>query len=415
MLKDGRVMRADKVAGATDRARLAVANTRGRITLTRSFPWTAVRSIAIDGRVQSEKEVVRRYGNQAVRRIVTSPISTAGTSPARRRIRTVSQRDHRDRYPVPVKPFAISEAYPAPWGHPGCCVRSYTRHDLYLCPLPMEARVIGVRDDPLETYGRIYRQHFPDGVAPGEAGYILDVMRAKKAQEIYESAPQPAGPKTAPKPAPPQPMPGISPGGILRRTRPIDRIGIRAVPVNAQGKSDWDALDVELVAFDRDGRPVAIRGTVEWTLRGREQTVMRASNLRFVAMPGRVKTLATWTRAADAPLTPPANFLLAPRQAVRSNRFRLAYPEPSPAHDLAIFPLGELSARVLVPGQGTFVARQSGIPLRQWGPVRDGLVGEFGTLFLPNEPTYGRRRSVPHLMGIQSSVRPNHGILSVEP
>ncbi|MCH8829213.1 MAG: hypothetical protein IID45_06505 [Planctomycetes bacterium] len=48
----------------------------------------------------------------------------------------------------------------------------------------MESRVIGVREDPLRTYGETFRRYFPHGVTPNEAGFALDVLRMRKAIDI---------------------------------------------------------------------------------------------------------------------------------------------------------------------------------------------------------------------------------------
>eukprot|EP00913_Durusdinium_trenchii_P035266 g32996.t1 len=398
-LDDGRVVRAQQIGDESSTTKIALVSQHGRITLTRRFSWNSIASIVVDGRDRPVKDVAGQFVKAAVKTPVRQNANTA--------VKTISfSRDHDD-VRLPQTPFAVSELIPyTPLV--GCCPpRGYAPHELYCYPLPMEARVIGVRDDPLSTYGSDVRKHFPDGIAPGEAAFILDLMRAKKSQELYQSLPNAVRPNSAP----PQPMPLKPRSALMRRSRPIDRVDIHAVPVSSHGQSDWDALDVQLAAYDRDGRPVSIRGTVEWTLLGREQTVMRASHLRFSVMPGAVKTLANWTRSADTPLSGATPFAI---RRDGATRFRLPFPSPAPAHDLNVAALGELTARVLVPGQGVFVARRAGIPLRQWGFVRDGLTGEFGTRFLPQEPTHGRRRSIPHLIGSQSSFRPNHGILSAE-
>ncbi len=278
-------------------------------------------------------------------------------------------------------------------------------------PLPVYGRVIGVRDDPLDAYRDLADVAYPFGVPTREAPYALELLREQRAQRLLYQPPPfvpidvpdgglgPAKP-FAPAPDPVPPTPAF--GGSIRSLR------LEAFPSASRGNADWDSVLVELQAVDSRGHAVPIIGTLTATLFGQEQELILAHGEQFFRQVGEVRQLATWTRhvTASSPGGPGAEHLV---------RLELPLPGPLPDHRLDVAPWGELTASVLVPGQGVFAASCAGVPLRQVSGPRDQNLVETGSRFFSREPTSDRRMPSGLRGQLRSNLRPDSRIFAVDP
>ena len=256
--------------------------------------------------------------------------------------------------------------------------------------LPPESVVIGIREDPLNAYADALARFFPHGVPISEAGFALHVLRGRKIDEmLYDDKrfvpPRPPGaPSDIPSPA--------------EAAAPIRTIAVHATPVSSHGKTDWDALAVDVQAFDHIGRVVPVRGTALLTLWGLVRQPTRTRLFEpFVADPTRVRRLATWTRTIST--------------FGADSRFMVPLPSPTPEHRPGVFPLGELHLRLLIPGSGTFETTQRDVLLSHRSTLRDRLREETGSRFFAVEGTSDRRRTSFRLLRDQTFWRPGNPIL----
>lgn len=235
--------------------------------------------------------------------------------------------------------------------------------------------VVGVRDDPLSAYPAMESQYFPNGVPLSERWFAVDLFRAKTAQAALGPSviPMPSLPAPPPRPA----MPGS--GAV----QPASRIQAAAVPFSANGLADIDSLLLQFSVTDSLGNevPVSPNTTLRATLWGQRQKLVRAYGTQFFGDASRVEQIATWSQSL-------------PVDSIANQRIVLPLPYPLPEHDIRRYPIADLHVELTVPGRGVFETSQTGIPLKQFSPVRDRLLVETGSPFLPQQLTTGGRQFI---------------------
>ncbi len=404
-LVDGTHVRAEGIGPETNSRHIALRIQSDRIVLTRLVPWRRVDSARI-GDQTFARDILQTYFRQKSRNdSLSGERSTV-------RLQLLSAR-----YSAapPSDPFAdddkslkesapvLSEKRPAVVPD-GCCD---PRAHLYEAPrfaagreycypvLPLEATVIGVREDPLSAYGDLLQEFFPDGVPVSETPFVLDMLRARKDYDVFTG-----GHPAAEKRLPPEPLPPHR-----ETVQPIRTLSVDALPISAHGKVDWDALAVEITAFDRFGLPTAVRGTLRATLWGRKQRLIQSVGEHFFAEPGRIEKVATWTRMIE-------NGSL--HEHPQPNRLILPLPRPLPDHDLRRAAFGELHVQLAVPGEGVFETTERNVLLRHRSVLRDRNLVETGSRFFAEESTHGSR--MPGGLTFRNfSSGPNGRVLTVQP
>lgn len=423
-LTDGRHLIADSVAldagGSVIEARID----RPHIVMVRRLTWSRVISVRTGGRVYSASEFrAACMANSPERRnrdqreptvarhepVVLVSASGGSVSPE---VRAPAAEPERRRLAVADGSDSTGSAEEVGWRErrsstdtafcpavPCWPAKTLVPGSLELRPvgLPTKGVVVGVREDPLRGYSDEVRRFFPNGVPMSERGFVLALMRARKAEEVLHDA-RPSQPSMAP---PVRPLSPHRPSSSA-----IQSLAINAVPFNSRGKTDWDSLRVEVMALDCEGRGVAVRGTVQAALWRVDQRRAPLNATRFVfdapgqpqrvfeATPRRVRRMATWTRRIDPgssrPILSCAGMPVA--ESGISSILVLPLSAPLPDHDGALSPYGALHVRLSVPGHGVFETTQDDVLLRHSGDTRKHNLVASGALSLPHEGTSGRRR-----------------------
>jgi len=279
-------------------------------------------------------------------------------------------------------------------------------------------RVIGVRDDPLSAYQDSVLRAFPHGVPASEAEFALELMRAERARDVLSPPNALSPPKEGDaRPMPPQgdaPPPGPAREIAFPSARgPAAGLRIGVEPISSQGRIDWDSLRIGVEALDAQGRLVPVSGTLQVTLWGRRQRLVRSVGDDFVAEPGDAEKLGEWTRVLD----PRSVDLVAVNGATSSRaEFVVSLPQPLAEHDLSLAPFGAVHVALLAPGQGVFEATQDGVPLRHLGPSRARNIIERGTPFFSAEGTSAGTTITGQLRFERpTSSGPDRRVLTVEP
>jgi len=356
-LTNGKQLHADRVGPKSTARFLELRVERSGAIVARKLSWERVVSAQIDGRLFSGKELRQRY----LSRLAADEVDG---NPSRQ-VQAVShsQLDRVDQFELPIE-YGLQRV-DAPSA--SCCTSP-------------RGRLISVRDDPLSAYSVDVARFFPNGVPLSEAGFVLELMRTKKVDDVLRPVIRPALPEQSPS--------GFSPPVERRPIRPdqLQAISVTARPISTQGKADWDALAVSVHGINKAGLPARLEGTLQIVLFGRAQQLLNSHGDYFVSSPGRVRRLATWTRRVTHPGHSQSAFALA-GEKLPANVFVLPLPRPLPDHDLRVAPYGELKVELLAPGQGVFVASQPGLVLRHLSAVRDGQLFDTGSRFLLGEST----------------------------
>ncbi len=409
-LTNGKRLLADRILRNSDSATITLHVERAGISIRRVLPLTAVRSVDIDGHHYSRQELRKRPDSSTSSPRAVVPASLQVDQP-------------RDSNPVPsalapVLPPKIEQTAPLPDASPQWASLQRIPNDCGDCvppPLGVEGTVVGVRRDPLSAYQGILAHHFPQGVPLSEVGFALDLMRARKSDEVLGFWP-PVSPKSETAP-PPQTLPRpASVPPVVSRPEPVQSISAKAHPTSSDGNVDWDVLALEVCAYDLAGQPTAMRGTLRVTLWGQDQQLIRSFGSHFSARPGSPKKITTWTRAVNTK-TIAGQFH---NNAVNDDdplvhRWLLPLPRPLPDHNLRLAPFGELRVQLVVPGQGTFEATQPNLVLRKASPLRNRQLVQTGSRFFNQEQTRDSRQAGGFVIQNHSTVRPNGSVLSVQP
>jgi hypothetical protein len=171
-----------------------------------------------------------------------------------------------------------------------------------------------------------------------------------------EGAPAPAGPTTG---------------------RPRDAAEVAALSIDAR-VANWDAdvevdgLIVEVRPLDASGYLVPVRGTLETTLIGIEDSIVRRKD-PFVR-------IGRWVESVH-----PEDFGGHGDSFARPARFKLPFRSIHPEFDHNILPKAALNARLSVPGQGVFEATESSVRIQPYSAVRDYRQQRRGDRFFPIE------------------------------
>lgn len=267
--------------------------------------------------------------------------------------------------------------------------------------IPTESKVIGLRDDPLSAYAAGVARHFPNGVPLGETGYARHLLRAEAAARVFprENWPGDTGPSLIPT-APPAPS-----GRDEGNSRPIQQVWVEAFPVATQGTLDRDSLAIQVLAFDANGAPVSIRGTLHATLWGQNQKLIRDYGDHLVGVPGHIEKIGEWTQAV--------NWHAEERTPLR---VVVALPATLPEHDARRFPLADLSIELLIPGRGVYSATRSNVALVAGSQLRDRLQQQTGSRYFPQETTSARQTGTDDVeLRQSSSIRPDSRVFTVQP
>lgn len=201
VLTDGRQVRADRIGPETDATRLAVLRETERITLVRHIPWGKVRDGSVEGRDYDRDELFAAFaaGNRAR---ISADATVTGSADSRRVTAVSSAGPHL---------LAAGARTRSPTGPAGGIGQPEFPHSLPCPPVHgyarvLDARILGVRDDPLDAYPGLLARHFPDGVPLIETPFVLDVLRAKKAQQMLFPPEHFFPPvERGPRPDPPEP------------------------------------------------------------------------------------------------------------------------------------------------------------------------------------------------------------------
>ena len=435
-LRDGRQAVGNMIHRSAGSPFIVLTRRSGQAVLTRRIAVDEIDSVEIDGR-RSPRETLLRHldsgqGTVTARQpIVPIRFQKQSSLPSGAAAPPSPTADAPSRKIAGDRPAGRQVSSAAVFPAKGCCAEP-----VYPI-LGLEAVVIGVQDDPLNAYRDDVRRFFPHGVPLSESGFARDVLRERRARKVIESD----FPNRLPGPAslpdvrrfrerlspPPQPKPTGRRGSISDRWhsgKRIRGITVDAIPISSQGRTDWDALLVDVRGFDRSGRPAPIDGTLATTLWGESQRLVRSFGRRFGVRRGRIRQLATWTRAVrsdtertsilaiDESATSPRSGTIVTGPGVR--RFLLPLPRPLPDHDPRTGAVGSLHVRLTVPGRGVFEATRGGVLLKHISPMRDRALMQTGSRFFANESTFGGRRVGP-LMSFSSSSRPNGGLLPIQP
>ena len=219
-----------------------------------------------------------------------------------------------------------------------------------------------------------------------------------------------AGTSGSLRPGPTQP-PWLAPPGSRVNPPPPRRLQVQAWPVSIRGRSDWDALELELVGWDRSGQPVPLRGTLQATLWGMRQRIMPVNGNEILfdtpVRPGPIVSaafgpalrLGDWTRAlepAEHRSPPPSPSVSSAVARTRQTaRVLLPLPRPLPDHNAQLAPFGSLHVRLMIPGAGQLEATDDEVLLKHASPMRMLQTATIGSAFLPTEGTSARRHPAP--------------------
>lgn len=248
-------------------------------------------------------------------------------------------------------------------------------------------------------------------------------------------------------------------------TLPLAELIVAAQPISTFGKLDWDSLRLTLRGLDQRGRPVPLFGTLQISLWGQRQEIVRPDKDQYVAVQRQVEQIATWTRSLDSTTDrlAGAGVPVAARQGGagvayedttaypwsssgfgtqggnnylgqnitgfmgRQDRGRLIYdndpadavqlilplPQPLPDQDPRRWPVGEVSVELLMPGVGVFSAATPGVMLAHQSPLRQYSLGRTGSRFFPGEGTTDSQQPFGDITN--RSLWPERRVLTIEP
>jgi hypothetical protein len=218
---------------------------------------------------------------------------------------------------------------------------------------------------PIE-WGRVVR------ASVGGKEFSGDELRAL-AERAKTARPEPAfGPAA---PAPPPPLPASDAGALPWPAPPTEAPRPRVASINVDAQlAHWtptvesSGLSVRVTPLDSDGRAVAIDGTLEVELLGREPAVNY--------MAGDFPLVGRWTFAVRADDVGPSG-------AVYQCPFQALHPD----FDTQLYAHGLVHARLTVPEQGVFEVSQPVVRIRQYSPMRDRLQETTNERFFSVEQT----------------------------
>lgn len=160
--------------------------------------------------------------------------------------------------------------------------------------------------------------------------------------------------------------------GIGNPARSVKSLQLITRLANWDNDAEIDGLLVEIRPLDQFGQLVTVNGQLNLKLMGISRTL--GGHAQPGLSPVEFPELATWTQAVHK-----ADFM--PEGAI----YRLEFRNFRPERDLSIDPVGTISARLVVPGTGTFAANEGLTVLRPYSPTRDFHQMFRGTRMVPGE------------------------------
>ncbi len=396
LLADGSRITADRVERNESAGELTATIERAGATISRTLKFTEVRSV----------------------RPADVPGSNTGhdsiaNTPAQHDI-SARAIDHETAQPSASTGFFSDDALRA--------VQFHQPSDECCRPQSYPGRIIGVRNDPLSGYSQSVSRAFPDGVPLSEVEFAVELMRAERARDVLTPVLPPASDNQSTTPpgsnggdAVPRPrneLPAAPPPQPQANRGRVDGVLVEVRPISSQGRSDWDSLLLDVQAVDSLGRVVPVSGTIQATLWGRKQRLVRTNGDNVMEELGDVTKLAEWTRNLQ---TTTGTVRAKDGQATSAAQFVVPLSRPLPEHDLKLAAFGDLHMRLSVPGEGVFEATQSGVPLRKMSLVRGRNVIERGSVMLPGEFTTDSPSARGSLLFERPTSGPDRGVLSIEP
>ena len=213
--------------------------------------------------------------------------------------------------------------------------------------LKTRTRIIGVQASPLSAYPELMRQHFPHGAPSRESGVVLDLLRAKKSQQMLGRS-QIFGF-------------GVGIGSYHRNqlfrslraqkqdARSLADFVVDAVPTSTDKRVQVDAIKLTLTGIDARKVAVALHGTVQATLYGFEDQHDRDHSIQdpqAFPLPAKavLRRMAIWVRPISTGETAWQTTLRLPRTRPDTNVHWSRH--------------GILNLNIAVPGVGVFEKRQ---------------------------------------------------------
>lgn len=141
--------------------------------------------------------------------------------------------------------------------------------------------------------------------------------------------------------------------------------------------ANWDAdvmtdgLELHVTAWNAQGEPVAVRGTVTaelFSMKRVEQDEIRHGRGRDL------RRMERWSNQID----------VQPDQST-SGVVRLPFQTPYPEFDVDWAPFGLVHVQLVAPGHGVFHHSMDGLRIRPWAPLRDMLELQTGKRYFPSE------------------------------
>lgn len=183
MLTDGETIDGDRIGRESDAERLALRVEGPGIVLTRFIDWNAVRSVQMEGRTLDVADLqisaVDDGPTTTEHRGPKTPTQNAGTDrsqPRAGQVRRMSGSHVRPMRRPPVRPMPP----------PSVPRKPYPYRDMIESPvgLPLEAKIVGIREAPLNAYRDGVESVFPHGVPVSERPFALHLMRARTARDV---------------------------------------------------------------------------------------------------------------------------------------------------------------------------------------------------------------------------------------
>lgn len=183
VLTDGETIDGDRIGRTSDAERLALRVEGPGIVLTRFIDWNAVRSVQVEGRTIDVAELQNSAGDEEPAETETRGRrgipQIPGTDRSRRRSAEVWQTSASN-----VRPMRRPPVRPVP--PPPCLRKPPLRRDIIepSIGLPLEAKIIGIREAPLNAYRDGVEAVFPHGVPVSERPFALHLMRSRTARDV---------------------------------------------------------------------------------------------------------------------------------------------------------------------------------------------------------------------------------------
>ncbi len=175
-------------------------------------------------------------------------------------------------------------------------------------------------------------------------------------------------------PAPEELPPPIAAAKVQSPSSPgVTFIRIDAWLANWDADVETDGICVQLSPLDENGQTVAVNGTAEIELIAARQRKYHEAPQSGGWM---TELVQRWSQRVEPEKIGPSGILL-----------RLPIDAVHPEFSRGVDNFGLVHVRLIVPGNGVFEQSQDGVRLRNWSPVREGMVPQNGRRFFSTERT----------------------------